>query len=120
MKPRIPAPAWDGYGNYEKAGKCTIFPPTREYDPWFDDEDEAIRICNGDHDGKVCPLRHQCLIFALINNEQGVWGGMFLHDRKRLRRTVPRSEWRWEPPTEPEEPQSDPQLDEEPPSSLAA
>ncbi|MFE6739771.1 WhiB family transcriptional regulator [Streptomyces tubercidicus] len=61
-------------------------------------------------------MRHECLIFALINHEgSGVWGGMHLYDRMHLKRNVPRSEWRWHPPTTKSEEQ-----DEEVPGSLAA
>ena len=98
---RIPAPAWDGDGDPVKAGNCTRFPrPVPESDPWFDDQDEAIQVCNGDSGGRICPLREGCLLFALVNNEShGIWGGMHEHDRVRVRRTVPREEWGWQPPT---------------------
>lgn len=98
---RIPAPPWDGDGDPKRAGKCTQFPrPMPNEDPWFDDHDEAIQVCNGDVDGRVCPLREQCLLFALVNNEfNGIWGGTYEHDRIRIRRTRPRDEWTWEPPT---------------------
>lgn len=41
---------------------------------------EARRICKG------CPVRDECLEFALKNDERfGVWGGMSAQDRKRLK-----------------------------------
>lgn len=105
---RIPSPAWDGYGNPELAGNCTKFPaPTPKSDPWFDDMDEAMDVCNGWSGGSVCPLRTDCLRFALVNNESdGVWGGTYEHDRRRLRKKWPKVEQRaraeWEEPTEPD------------------
>lgn len=103
LKPRIPAPEWDGRDNPSVAGKCMSFPVTKDRDPWFEEMDEAIAICNGDIDGIICPLRAPCLMFALINNEaDGVWGGMYPHDRRRLRylrRRNPRQAYTWEPPT---------------------
>jgi WhiB family redox-sensing transcriptional regulator len=48
----------------------------------FDAEKDkfAKKICNR------CPVRTQCLQFALDNHETGVWGGLNDMDRKRLRR----------------------------------
>lgn len=101
MRLRIPSPNWTDPVN---PGKCIEFPPTRGDDPFFDDQLEAVQLCNGDVDGLICPLRHDCLIFALVNNcADGVWGGMLEHDRKNLRRHVRREDWGWHPPTDPEE-----------------
>jgi hypothetical protein len=105
LKPRAEAPQWDGYGDENLAAKCLEHPPSREYDQWFDSEDElaAAAICNGTDDGVMCPIRDNCLIWALINHEQyGVWGGMLPHDRRALRlakRANPYLEWLWHPPT---------------------
>lgn len=41
---------------------------------------EARRIC------RSCPVRMQCLEYALANNERwGVWGGLTERERRRLR-----------------------------------
>jgi hypothetical protein len=41
------------------------------------DEWEATEFCNGTADGNTCPLRKQCLTFALsTKTEYGVFGGM--------------------------------------------
>ncbi|HUJ67382.1 MAG TPA: WhiB family transcriptional regulator [Acidimicrobiales bacterium] len=46
----------------------------------------ARRVC------RTCPVRHQCLEYALMNRiEDGIWGGMSTERRRRLakdRRTV--------------------------------
>jgi hypothetical protein len=77
-------------------------------DPFFSEDpeetDEAIDFCNGTSDGVVCPIRHECLMFALLNNERfGVWGGMSEIGRKAIRkkhplenRKQPREEWHWQ------------------------
>lgn len=76
------------------------------YDPWFDEEDPGpvLSVCNGEDGYPVCPLRQQCLEFALYNNEKfGVWGGMTEADRKTMRKIWrwnsrllgPREEWVW-------------------------
>lgn len=47
----------------------------------------AKGICNGREDGEVCPVRDQCLEYALTNNERfGVWGGMSEQERAKERR----------------------------------
>lgn len=86
------APDWEG-------ANCLGTAPIRErgeedvYDPWFDEDDPSpvLAVCNGEGGYPVCPLRQQCLEFALYNNEKfGVWGGMSETDRKTMRRI-----WRW-------------------------
>lgn len=38
-------------------------------------------ICN------MCPVKFECLEFAIENNEEyGIWGGMLANERKRIRR----------------------------------
>jgi len=39
----------------------------------------ACRVCRG------CPVREQCLEFALENNEQGVWGATTPQERERIK-----------------------------------
>jgi WhiB family transcriptional regulator, redox-sensing transcriptional regulator len=42
---------------------------------------EAKRIC------AVCPVRQDCLSYALDNDERfGIWGGMSERERRRLKR----------------------------------
>lgn len=75
----------------------------RLHDPFFEDHEVAKEFCNGDVDGVVCPIRQECLEFALVNNcREGVWGGMGETARKALRRRWPpenvresRPEWQW-------------------------
>lgn len=46
----------------------------------------AKKFCNGG-DGHPCPVREQCLEYALESNEKfGVWGGMDEVERRRIRR----------------------------------
>lgn len=99
------APDWEG-------ANCLGTAPHRlpgeeeVYDPWFDEfePEPALAVCNGEDGGPVCPLRQQCLEFALYNNEKfGVWGGMTEADRKTMRKIWrwnsrllgPREEWVW-------------------------
>lgn len=84
--------------------KCANWVFTNNEDPFFDEEDPlpAMDFCNGVADGKVCPIRHECLIFALRNNEKfGVWGGMSEVGRKAVRKKFPsykgqeNEHWQW-------------------------
>jgi hypothetical protein len=101
MHLRLNAPEWDGGGNPDKEATCRKFRPTREHDDFFGDgtgeESEAKHVCNGTYTGRVCPLREQCLQFALVNNEHyGVWGGLTVLERAYIRRFVPKEDWSFE------------------------
>lgn len=115
LRLRVAAP-----GNWEHAkcaGQVQRLPGDDDvYDPFFPDEDkdpeqaerDAVDFCNGTIDHVVCPIRDECLIFALTNNERfGVYGGMTELGRKALRKRwpwrggkLPRPEWRWMPTPE--------------------
>lgn len=109
LRLRVPAPnKWAGA---KCLGQVSKNQETGEViDPWFDEDDqeEAVNFCNGEADGVVCPIRHDCLIFALVNNERrGIWGGMGERDRKALRKISPwkarqgiNPDWQWMEPGE--------------------
>lgn len=105
---RVHAPDWTAAEDGWLEAKCRKLPvPRPKSDPFFENEDVAMSICNGgdgsqnyENAGKPCPLRQECLIFSLVNHEMsGVWGGMLLHDRMNLKRNVRREWWIWHPPT---------------------
>lgn len=51
---------------------------------------EALRICNGYKDVAPCPVRDECLKYALDHGEEhGIWGGQTERARKRLQRAHP-------------------------------
>lgn len=96
LRLRIEAP-----GEWRNA-KCRGLVHITGEDSFFDDEEQAIHFCNGTYDGELCPIRHECLLFALTNNcSLGVWGGTMPVTRKALRKRwplkgrVPREEWAW-------------------------
>lgn len=87
MTLRVPSFDPGSTENRATSAKCLDFPGSRDWDPWFDEEDEAAQICNGTNDGVVCPKRQECLIFAAVNNEHyGIWGGLYSEQRQWLRR----------------------------------
>lgn len=121
---RVRAPDWSAKDSLQSEAKCRKLPtPQPARDPFFENEGAALAVCNGEdtalsyaNAGAPCPMRHECLIFALVNHEgSGIWGGLPLHDRMHMKRHLPRSEWKWHPPTP--EPEDD---DEEACASLAA
>jgi Transcription factor WhiB len=110
LRLRVPAPGqWD---RAKCAGQVRVL-GDEIHDPFFhtdeDDrhdpvaEQDAVDFCNGTIDGMQCPVRDDCMIFALTNNARfGVWGGMTEQARKALRRKwpwkggkQPRPEWHW-------------------------
>jgi hypothetical protein len=106
LRLRVAAPG--GWARAKCRGQVQRLPGDDDvYDPFFaempDDEQDAVDYCNGTIDGRQCPVRDDCLIFALTNNERfGVWGGMTELARKALRKKwpwrggrIPRPEWRW-------------------------
>ena len=49
------------------------------------ERDAALECCNGD---TGCPVRRQCLAYAIAYNQNaGTWGGMLSHERGDLART---------------------------------
>jgi len=64
--------------DWQPEGHCyqtyaTIFFPT-EGD--FDDE-AAIKVCNGEESGTVCPVKEECYKWAKKTKQTyGVWGGV--------------------------------------------
>lgn len=109
LRLRTHAPDWN-------RAKCAGTVGKDDPDPFFStDPNEALEICNG---CEVCPIREECLLFALVNNcATGVYGGMEPSGRKALRKKWPlakgirrnkkieyqaRPEWEWYPPGEAE------------------
>jgi len=37
---------------------------------------------------KSCPYMMRCLMFAIQNNELGIWGGTTEHDRRLIKRSI--------------------------------
>ena len=105
MIPRSEAPDWT-------RAKCRAHPASPDLDTFFGERDgriatelldRAAAICNGDDDRVICPLRHQCLTFALSNRESsGMWGGMHEDDRKYARNHLAPEDWIWRPPFDPD------------------
>lgn len=62
-------------------------------DAWYPGEGgspvPAQEICNGREREPGCPVRDECLAYALANDERfGVWGGLSEKQRKKLKQRV--------------------------------
>ncbi|WP_219471284.1 WhiB family transcriptional regulator [Nonomuraea rhizosphaerae] len=71
------SPAWRDEGLCAQTDPEAFF-PERGAAPQL-----AKRVCQG------CPVRPQCLAYALDHNIRfGVWGGLTVKERRRLRRSA--------------------------------
>lgn len=102
LQTRLSPPDWtDDPGGGLDGARCRVFIISRDpdgivrNDAWFQEAEEALPVCNGDYIGTPCPMRRDCLLQSLMNNDQsGVWGGMTTNQRRWIRRNVSRDLWR--------------------------
>lgn len=80
-----PASGWKARAHCGPETHHLFFPSTGRSDT----ANQAREICAG------CPVRVECLDFALENHEghydYGIWGGLTHRERQRLRRKLARS-----------------------------
>lgn len=90
---RLAKEKWDELNDAIDAAPIVV--PCQNTDPdlWFNDggllEDtgyqvsnrQAVKLC------KMCPVKTQCLEYALVNDEtHGIWGGMSRRERVNIKR----------------------------------
>jgi hypothetical protein len=71
-------------------------PPCAESDPeaFFPQEVEGNKSASyyNEHGAKLvckeCPYVTRCLTYALLNNEQGIWGGTTEGERRQIKRAM--------------------------------
>ncbi|WP_275585541.1 WhiB family transcriptional regulator [Blastococcus saxobsidens] len=78
------APAWTeepaGEESWRMDALCAETDPEAFFPEKGGSTRDAKRVCTG------CPVRAQCLEFALANDERfGIWGGLSERERRRLR-----------------------------------
>lgn len=62
-----------------------IFYPPRDKDLYKQIADEARSYCLGDEDTPECPVRKECLWYAINGDElHGIWGGLSHRERNAL------------------------------------
>lgn len=65
---------------------CAQVDPELWFPPKSGTSQPAKRICNGFKGSPACPVRDECLTFALRHDERfGVWGGMSERERNRVK-----------------------------------
>ncbi len=66
---------------WQERGACRHVDPELFFPGQGEDASAAKKVCAG------CPVRDQCLAFALENGvKHGIWGGLSERERRRLRR----------------------------------
>jgi WhiB family redox-sensing transcriptional regulator len=70
---------WLEYANC-KSADTRVFFILREDKDQRQRRAAAYAIC------KVCPVQRECLEYAIVNNEVGIWGGTSERDRRLMRR----------------------------------
>jgi len=67
---------------WQKNGNCRGMNPDFFFPERGASTKEAKAVCVG------CPVKEQCLEYALRNSEKfGIWGGLSERERRRIRRT---------------------------------
>jgi WhiB family redox-sensing transcriptional regulator len=66
---------------------CTTADPEAWFPAKGSSTREAKQICNGRKGLRPCPVRSQCLEYALSHDDRfGVWGGKSDRERRKLKR----------------------------------
>ena len=77
--------------NWQKYALCRGLDPQLFYGEDYGQVTQAIKICNGTPARHRrpgipgCPVKEQCLEWALLNGERGVWAGTSENQRRRMR-----------------------------------
>lgn len=67
-------------GEWHGRGLCIGEAPDAFFPSYGDPGKEAQRICG------ICPVRDDCLKYAIEADEHGIWGGLDQDERRNLRR----------------------------------
>ena len=66
---------------------CASADPEAWFPPKGSSTREAKRVCRGGSGRPGCPVRAQCLEYALANDDRfGVWGGYSERERRTMKR----------------------------------
>lgn len=61
--------------------------PPRDKDIYKVDAEYAKGVCKGKDGKPPCPVRHKCLLYSFLNEEEhGIWGGLSHRERAALER----------------------------------
>jgi WhiB family transcriptional regulator, redox-sensing transcriptional regulator len=65
--------SWKELGICREMDPAVFFP---DHDRWAEERAKAICV--------DCPVRAQCMDYAIVNRELGIWGGTTERDRRRI------------------------------------
>lgn len=66
---------------------CTTADPEAWYPAKGSSTREAKQVCNGRKGARPCPVRDQCLAYALKYDQRfGIWGGRSDRERRKMMR----------------------------------
>lgn len=77
-------------GSWVDQAKCKGLDTKRWYPPrdkklYQIDATYSKSVCKGKDGKPPCPVRHKCLLYALLSDEEhGIWGGMSHRERAAL------------------------------------
>ena len=82
---------WENHAKCQGLDTEFWFPP-RDKAKYKDIADKAKAICLGKDGKPECPVRKECLLYALKMDEQhGIWGGLSHRERNALQRKATRN-----------------------------
>ena len=76
----MPAPAAPALGEWHSRGLCVGEDPEVFFPSHANPGAAARQVC------AACPVRHECLIYATVADEFGIWGGLDQQERRNLKR----------------------------------
>ena len=75
---------WRGYAKCADSDTETYYPP-RSRERYKPIADQSKGVCKGHDTGTECPVRTQCLTYAIAKDElHGIWGGLSHRERNAL------------------------------------
>lgn len=77
-----------GPTNCSQTGDPDAFTPDTEVPGYIKVQNDAKKVCNGQAPGftEECDYKAECLLWALYNGEDGVWGGTTKNERRKMKR----------------------------------
>ena len=96
----LPIDDWENASDWQKDAKCLgdrpeIYFPGRSKAVYRVTASLAKAVCNGKDGRPVCPVKDECLSWALEHDERyGIWGGLSHRERNaRLRKEALESDY---------------------------
>jgi WhiB family redox-sensing transcriptional regulator len=73
-------PAAPALGEWHRRGLCAGMDPNAFFPSHSDPGTQARQVC------AACPVREDCLDYAMAADEFGIWGGLDQEERRNLKR----------------------------------